>query len=167
MDHSKTYLFNLTFGESRDTYDADGKVLEESGRIPQASEVEGVLASFVGLVDQKPPPYSALRVNGKRAYDLARKGVQLELESRKVLINSLSFDGFADPRTTRLVVDCGRGCYVRSLAVDIAGLLGTLGYVSKLVRLRVGNMYAADSLEMDGLTLEDIARNLVVYNQNP
>jgi tRNA pseudouridine55 synthase len=163
MDHSKTYLFNLTFGESRDTYDANGIVVEKNGLIPGILDVENTIASFIGLVDQRPPAYSALRVNGKRAYDLARKGIRLELGSRKVLINILKFSGFVDRRSIQLVVDCGRGCYVRSLAVDIARSLGALGYVSKLIRLRVGNMYAIDSLEIDKLTSDNIPRNLITY----
>jgi tRNA pseudouridine55 synthase len=163
MDHSKTYLFHLTFGESRDSGDADGSILEEGGLMPGASDLEAILANFLGFLEQRPPAYSAIRVNGKRAYDLARKGIRVELGTRRVLINDIKFSGFVDQRTAELVVDCGRGCYVRSLAEDIARSLGTLGYVSKLIRLRVGDMYATDSLRLEGLDLGKILGNLVVY----
>ncbi|MDR2777675.1 MAG: tRNA pseudouridine(55) synthase TruB [Rickettsiales bacterium] len=163
MDHSKTYLFNLTFGESRDTYDADGNTINRNNLVPEASALESILSNFSGRIEQKPPSFSAIRIDGKRAYDLARRGIQLELREREILINSLKFNGFINSNTAQFLVDCGRGCYVRSLAVDIAGAVGALGYVSKLVRLRVGSLYATDSLEIAGLTPDNVARNLIVY----
>jgi tRNA pseudouridine55 synthase len=164
MDHSKTYLFNLTFGEFRDTFDAEGVVIESNDFIPESKALENVLGRFIGEVEQRPPPYSALKINGKRAYDLARMGLNPEPRERKVLINSLKFVGFVDHRSAQFVVDCGRGCYVRSLAVAVAKALGAIGYVSKLIRLRVGNLYITDSLAMDNLKMEDVMKNLIIYS---
>ncbi|MDR2778593.1 MAG: tRNA pseudouridine(55) synthase TruB [Rickettsiales bacterium] len=163
MNYSKTYLFDITFGEFKDTYDAEGATVEKNGLVPSENDIDSILNNFIGSVDQEPPAYSAIKINGRRACDLARSGVTVELATRKVIINDLKFIGFINYDTARFVVDCSRGCYVRSLAVAMARILGVLGYVSKLVRLRVGNLYISNSLEVSELTLAEITRNLIVY----
>jgi tRNA pseudouridine55 synthase len=163
MNYSKTYLFDVTFGESRDSYDSDGAVTEIDNLVPSHEAVAGIICDFIGLVDQEPPIYSAIKINGRRACDLARDGTMVKLASRKITINDLKFNGFINYNTARFVVDCGRGCYVRSLAVAIAKAIGVLGYVSKLVRLRVGNLYISSSLEISELNFNNVIGNLILY----
>jgi tRNA pseudouridine55 synthase len=163
MNYSKTYLFDVTFGESRDTYDGEGRILEKNDLVPSYGAVISILSDFIGLVDQEPPVYSAIKINGRRACDLARGGTVVKLASRKITINDLKFNGFVNYNIARFIVDCGRGCYVRSLAVAIAETLGVLGYVSKLVRLRVGNLYISNSLEISELSSDNTVRNLIKY----
>ncbi|MDR2077778.1 MAG: tRNA pseudouridine(55) synthase TruB [Rickettsiales bacterium] len=163
MNYSKTYLFDVTFGESRDTYDSAGAATGKNDLVPSGTAIVNILGNFIGVVDQEPPAYSAIKINGRRACDLARSGAIVKLAIRKVIINDLKFNGFINYNTARFVVDCNRGCYVRSLAVAMADALGVLGYVSKLVRLRVGNLYISNSLEIDELNLNSAIENLIKY----
>ncbi|MDR0571280.1 MAG: tRNA pseudouridine(55) synthase TruB, partial [Rickettsiales bacterium] len=120
INHKKRYLFCLTFGEMRTTYDTEGDVIEKNNYIPSESSIQSVLKNFIGEIEQMPPAFSALKINGRRAYEMARNGQKVELKPRNVIVDSLQFNGFLDETTAEFVVDCGRGCYVRSLGVDIA-----------------------------------------------
>ena len=162
MDHRKEYLFHLTFGELRDTADAEGVVLETSDVVPSIEQINTVLSSFVGVIKQTPPVYSAIKVGGKRACDLVREGKSVELQARDIVIHSLKCNGFVDEKTAEFVVECGRGCYVRSLGVDLAKSLGAIGYLSKIERLRVGDFEIVDAVDVDGLTLDKVLENLIV-----
>jgi tRNA pseudouridine55 synthase len=159
IGHKKQYLFDLTFGEMRTTYDAEGDVVERNPLIPQLSDVEGILKNFVGDILQMPPSFSALKINGRRAYDLARSGKEVNLEARNVTVDSLLCNGFVGENTVEFVVDCGRGCYVRSLGVDIARSLGAVGYISKIVRRKVGSFCVEDAIEIDDNTDIGFIRN--------
>lgn len=162
MNHTKTYLFHLTFGELRDTYDSEGIILDKNDFVPKIDSIENVLKNFIGTIKQTPPVYSAIKINGKRACDLARDGKTIELQPRNIIINSLKINGFINTNTIELVVDCGRGCYVRSLGVDIATNLGAIAYVSKIERLRVGKFEIKNSINMDELNFETISKNLII-----
>jgi tRNA pseudouridine55 synthase len=162
INHKKQYLFHLTFGEMRDTYDAEGKIIEENPHIPLLNDIENILKNFIGNISQMPPIFSALKINGKRAYDLAREGKEVNLEPRNVLIDRLICNGFVDKNTAEFVVECGRGCYVRSLGVDIAKSLGAVGYISKIIRERVGNFCIDDAITIDdNVDIEFIKKNLI------
>ena len=162
MDHRKEYLFHLTFGELRDTADNEGVILETNDIVPTVEQINTVLGNFVGVIKQTPPIYSAVKIGGKRACDLVREGKSVELQARDIVIYSLKCNGFVGEKTVEFVVECGRGCYVRSLGVDLAKSLGTVGYLSKIERLRVGDFDIDDAVDVDGLDLGGVLENLIV-----
>lgn len=138
MDGRKEYRFTLRFGEARSTEDAEGEVTETSEARPADAAIGGALQVFLGEIEQRPPAFSALKIDGKRAYDLARAGEAVELKSRKVLIERLEFIGRPDRDHADFVVGCGKGTYIRSLGRDLALALGTVGHLSALRRTAAG-----------------------------
>jgi len=138
MDGRKLYHFTIRWGEERDTDDAEGRVIETSDRRPSPDDVRAVLPSFTGVIEQVPPRYSAIKVEGERAYDLARDGEAVELAARPVEISRLDLVSSSDRDHAALEAECGKGTYVRALARDIGRLLGCFGHVSALRRVAVG-----------------------------
>lgn len=150
LDASKVYSFTVKFGAETSTLDLEGEVIATSDTIPEAAEVAQVLPLFTGPISQVPPAYSALKVDGERAYDLARKGVEVELASRDVTIHSLDLvDGGEDWVTLRAHVS--KGTYIRSLARDIALALGSRGHVTVLRRESAGPFTLAQAISLDRL----------------
>lgn len=137
QDAIKKYRFTVCWGEQRSTDDAEGEVVAQSDVRPAPDEIEAILRCFVGDIQQMPPRFSALKVDGQRAYDLARAGEDVQLKSRTIFIQSLEMIDHSDDWASFEVV-CGKGTYVRSLARDMAIALGTVGYVSALRRCAVG-----------------------------
>jgi tRNA pseudouridine55 synthase len=154
MDADKTYRFTIAWGRTTATFDREGETTESSDVRPTIAEVEAVLPRFIGEVDQVPPAYSAIKVDGERAYDLARAGEIVELASRKVNIHTLRVVGAADADHLTLEMDCGKGTYVRALVRDIAAAVGACGHVDELRRTRVGAFTEADSVTLE--SLEDL-----------
>jgi tRNA pseudouridine55 synthase len=138
VDGDKLYRFTMRFGEATDTDDAEGAVIARSAVRPSRAEIETVLPRFVGEISQVPPRYSALKVEGARAYDLARENQDFELAPRAALIESLKLVAMPDADTCVIEARCGKGTYVRALARDLGEALGTLAHVTELRRLRVG-----------------------------
>jgi tRNA pseudouridine55 synthase len=138
MDGRKEYRFTLCFGQARSTEDAEGEVTATSDLRPTDEEIRRALAAFVGDIEQVPPAFSALKVEGKRAYDLARAGQPVDLKPRRVLIERLALLGRPDTDHADFVVSCGKGTYIRSLGRDLALSLGTVGHLSALRRTAVG-----------------------------
>jgi tRNA pseudouridine55 synthase len=138
MDGRKLYRFTVRWGEERDTDDAEGRVIETSNRRPSPDEIRALLPSFTGAIEQVPPRYSAIKVEGERAYDLARDGGTVELQSRPVEISRLELAATPDPDHAVLEAECGKGTYVRALARDMGRRLGCFGHVSALRRVAVG-----------------------------
>jgi tRNA pseudouridine55 synthase len=138
MDGRKEYRFTLCFGQARSTEDAEGEVTATSDLRPADEAIRRALAAFVGDIEQVPPAFSALKVEGKRAYDLARAGEPVDLKPRRVLIERLALLGRPDTDHADFVVSCGKGTYIRSLGRDLALSLGTVGYLSALRRTAVG-----------------------------
>jgi tRNA pseudouridine55 synthase len=138
MDGRKEYRFTLCFGQARSTEDAEGEVTATSDLRPADEAIRRALATFVGDIEQVPPAFSALKVEGKRAYDLARAGEPVDLKPRRVLIERLALLGRPDTDHADFVVSCGKGTYIRSLGRDLALSLGTVGYLSALRRTAVG-----------------------------
>ena len=136
MDGRKTYAFSLRFGVQTDTDDAEGRPVATSGARPGDEAIRAVLPRFTGRIEQMPPAFSALKIDGKRAYELARADQPVVLKPRKVEIFSLEMVG--RPDAADFVVDCGKGTYIRSLARDLALALGSVGHVAALRRTRVG-----------------------------
>jgi len=152
MDGDKEYEFTIRWGEQRDTDDAEGKVTAKNDSRPTEAEIKSALPNFVGTVQQTPPAFSAIKLQGERAYDIARAGGTPEMKSRAVTIHALELTGMPDADHATFHVHCGKGMYVRSLARDLALKLGTCGYVNTLRRTRVGPfaLQAAISLEKLG-----------------
>jgi tRNA pseudouridine55 synthase len=138
MDGRKEYRFTLRFGQARSTEDAEGEVTATSDLRPTDEAIRCALLAFVGEVEQVPPAFSALKVEGKRAYDLARAGESVDLKPRRIVIERLEFVGRPDTDHADFVVSCGKGTYIRSLGRDLALSLGTVGYLSALRRTAVG-----------------------------
>jgi tRNA pseudouridine55 synthase len=180
LDASKTYAFTIEFGEETDTLDKEGQVVATSDRRPPMAAVMAILEHFTGEIEQTPPAYSALKVDGQRAYDRARAGEDLKLESRRVTIHSLepvgggarepldsafaTTSGRPDPfdpaaplelsDCVTLLADVSKGTYVRSLARDIARALGTVGHVTYLRRTKAGPFSEKQAISLD--ILEEI-----------
>ncbi|AXB75845.1 tRNA pseudouridine(55) synthase TruB [Novosphingobium sp. P6W] len=151
LDATKTYLFTVRFGTQTDTLDLEGKVVAESDVQPSQVEVEAVLARFTGPIEQVPPAYSALKVDGERAYDLARAGVEVELKSRSVTIHELGMDAFDAQEGATLRAKVSKGTYIRSLARDIALALGSRGTVTMLRRIQAGPFEGSQAIPLDKL----------------
>jgi tRNA pseudouridine55 synthase len=151
MDAEKTYVFTACWGEGRDSDDTEGRVTATSEKRPTATEIEAALPAFTGLITQIPPAYSAVKVDGERAYDLARDGEIVELEPRSVLVRSVRLLGLPDPDHAEFEMHCGKGTYVRAWVRDLALDLGTFGHVSALRRTRVGGFRAEDATPLETL----------------
>ena len=138
MEGRKAYRFTARWGEERDTDDAEGKVVASSAARPTPDEVRALLPRFTGTIAQVPPRFSALKIEGERAYDLAREGRQVELAPRPVEIHRLDLVDTPDADHAVLEAECGKGTYVRALARDFGRELGCLGHVVALRRTSVG-----------------------------
>ena len=177
LDSDKIYVFTIQFGEETDTLDTEGEVVERSERRPPMAAIAAVLDHFTGDIEQVPPAYSAVKIDGKRAYDRARAGEEVAMKTRSVTIHSLGFEseredaelrsafattaGRPDPydpqapleladRVT-LVAHVSKGTYVRSLARDIAHALGTVGHVTYLRRIKAGPFREEQAISLDML----------------
>lgn len=150
VDAAKAYEFDITFGTSTDTLDAEGEIIGRSDVRPTRDQIEAVLPRFVGAVNQIPPKYSAIKIDGKRAYDLARAGTPVEMKTRIVQIDAVQLITLSGD-VASLTVDCGKGTYVRSLARDICEAVGAEGHVSRLRRTRVGPFDLSRSITLDAL----------------
>jgi len=138
MDGRKEYRFTLRFGEARSTDDGEGAVTATSEDRPSDQAIRAALPRFTGHVEQTPPAFSALKIGGQRAYDLARAGQTVDLKPRQVMIDRLELVSRPDADHADFVVGCGKGTYIRSLGRDLAQALGTVGHLSALRRTAVG-----------------------------
>ena len=138
LDDEKEYEFTVQFGTATDSYDLDGQITEENTIYPETESILKILPEFMGEISQVPPKFSAIKVNGQRAYDLARAGEEVILEKRTVYIKDLEFLERPDERSASFRMRCSKGTYVRSFAVDLASALGAIGHLSYLRRTSVG-----------------------------
>jgi tRNA pseudouridine55 synthase len=138
MDGRKEYRFTLRFGEARSTEDAEGEVTSTSAARPSDADIRVAVGRFVGEIEQVPPAFSALKVDGKRAYDLARAGEAVALKPRRVSIERLELLHRPDADQADFAVACGKGTYIRSLGRDLALVLGTVGHLAALRRTAAG-----------------------------
>ena len=148
--NSKKYIFRIKWREQTSTDDAEGEILNVSNKIPDEDEINKIIFSFLGQVDQVPPKASAIKVNGKRAYSILRDKKNFTLRSKKVFLKEILFLG-SNKDTSEFMIECGKGYYVRSLARDIALKLGTFGHVVELKRTKVGNFVDKTSILLDDL----------------
>ncbi|CAL1690045.1 tRNA pseudouridine synthase B [Brevundimonas subvibrioides] len=152
MEAEKVYRFTINWGVSTDSVDREGEIIGRSDVRPPVEAVRAALPAFVGEIDQTPPRFSAIKVDGQRAYDLAREGADFELESRRVTIHSAEVTDAPDADHVELTIRTGKGVYVRSLARDLAVMLGAEGHVSALRRERVGPFSVENAVTLDFLT---------------
>ena len=151
MEGEKLYRFTVRWGDLTDTLDSEGKIVATSDVRPDRAAIEAVLPRFTGEIEQVPPSFSAIRVNGERAYDLAREGEMVELDARTIRIDALDLVDCPDDDHAVFEMRCGKGSYVRSMARDLAHALGTEGHVTALRRLVVGRFVEAESTTLDEL----------------
>lgn len=150
QDGMKTYEFTVSWGEQRSTDDSEGDVIASSDVRPSLEQIKSALPAFIGEIEQIPPKFSAIKIDGERAYDLARDGEDFEIKAREVYIESVELVE-ARENEADLVMSCGKGTYVRALARDLALKLGTYGFVSALRRTRVGPFNAQEALTLEKL----------------
>jgi len=151
MDGRKVYRFTVRWGEERDTDDAEGRVAAVSTERPDAAAIRALLPRFTGLIEQVPPRFSAVKIEGERAYDLARDGEAVELEPRPIDIHRLDLVEMPDADHSVFAAECGKGAYVRALARDMGRALGCFGHVAALRRTAVGPFTEDVAISLEGL----------------
>ncbi len=150
MEADKAYRFTITFGTTTDSFDAEGRVTAQSDARPTKAAVEAAIPAYIGVIDQVPPAFSAIKVDGKRAYDLAREGIEVELKARQVEVFDLILETFETDAVT-LNLFCGKGTYVRSIARDLCVDLGVCGHVTMLRREQVGAFETKTAITLEKL----------------
>lgn len=162
LDDDKEYLAEVMLGKSTDTYDCEGAVISEFHSEITAPQLTEVLKVFEGEILQTPPIYSAIKVKGKKLYEYARKGQEVEIEPRKVFIERIELKDFDEEKqVAQILIKCSKGTYIRSIAHDLGQNLGTGAYLSKLTRTRAGNFLIENSIQLEDLTVEDIKKYLI------
>ena len=156
QDGEKAYRFTVRWGVETDSDDAEGQVARTSATRPATAEIEALLPVFTGTIEQVPPAYSAIKVDGARAYDLARGGEFFELAARPVTIHALRLVQAAADHAV-FEAECGKGTYVRAIARDLGRALGCLGHVTALRRTRVGPFFEADSVALETVSADPAA----------
>ncbi len=157
----KTYDFEVTFGESRTTDDKEGDVIETSFVRPTLDQIQSLLPKFTGEIEQFPPIFSAIKVNGRRSYEMARSGQTVTLASRKITVHSLEVTQWLSPDQCQFRMVCGSGTYVRSLGRDLAVALGTVAHISELRRIQDGKFKIEDAISLE--KLKEIAHKEEMY----
>ena len=155
INHDKKYIVELQLGTKTDTADGEGKIVKQqpvNKEILTTKNIEKILQSFVGKQEQIPPIYSAIKINGKKLYEYARKGQEIELKPRKIEIYNIKLINYSvEEKKIKFEVFCGKGTYIRSLCEDIAIKFGTVGYMKSLKRIQVGDFKIEDSITIDEL----------------
>lgn len=163
MDGAKVYRFSVAWGVATDTDDREGRVIAESDVRPSAEAIRSALPAFLGDIEQVPPKYSAIKVDGQRAYDLARSNKEVDLKPRAVRIDSFELITGQNPDHADFEVTCGKGTYIRALVRDVAEQLGTYGHITALRRTRCGVFDEKTAISLDKLdTLGHKAADLEV-----
>lgn len=151
VDDQKSYRFRVRWGEETDSADCDGTVVAQSAVRPDRAQIMTALTDFTGKIDQVPPAFSAIKINGERAYNLARNGEAVELAPRTVTVDELTLLDVCDGHSATFEVVCGKGTYIRSIARDLGRKLGCLGHVIELRRTGVGSFDEAQAVTLDQL----------------
>ena len=170
IEHDKEYEIVLKLGISTETMDGEGKVIENKEveeELLDKKHVEEILESFVGKQKQTPPIYSAIKVKGKKLYEYARRGEKVEIPKREIEIYEIKLIAInREKKEIEFKVSCSKGTYIRSLCTDIAKKLGTIGYMSELKRLKVGNFKIEDTIIIDeNIRKEDIEKKLITIEE--
>ena len=160
MDGTKRYRFTVRWGEARDTDYADGMVTATSAVRPTSDRIGAALGAFVGEIEQIPPAYSAIKIDGERAYDLARKKLPVSPATRLVRIDAFTLISIDDADHASFDVTCGKGTYMRALARDLGLALGTFGHISALCRIAVGPFSETDAVSLEALEADGVEAHL-------
>lgn len=159
----KAYIATLQFGKTTDTYDIEGQFVSQSDKKVSKDDVINILKKYEGEIEQVPPIYSALKVNGKKLYEYAREGKDVEIKSRKIVIEKIELLSFDDElQQAEIYVKCSKGTYIRSLGFDIGNDLEAGAYLSKLVRVQAGDFKLDDSIKLDDLSSYDIVEKNII-----
>ena len=163
LNDEKAYIGRFSFGKKTDSYDIDGEILENFNEKISREELENILQKFQGEIEQTPPIYSAIKVNGKKLYDYARQGQSVEIEKRKVFIENIKLKDFNyNEQWADIYIKCSKGTYIRSIANDLGELLNNGCYLSTLERVQAGDFFVEQSTKLDNIkTLEDVEKNLL------
>ena len=163
LKDDKAYVATVQFGSATDTYDLEGETTKSSDLIPSLDEIEAKLDDFRGEIEQTPPIYSAIKVNGKKLYEYARAGEQVEVKTRKVCISELKLLEYNQKaKTLELYIACSKGTYIRSIANDLGEKLGCFGHLIILVRVQAGDFVVEDAIKLEDLqTKEDVEKQLI------
>lgn len=163
LEDEKAYIGTVQFGKSTDTYDVDGKIVNTSEKQITFEDLENALKDFRGEIEQTPPIYSAIKINGKKLYEYAREGKDVEIKPRKVCIQKLEILSFDEiKQQAELYIECSKGTYIRSIANDLGLALQTYGYLTKLVRVKAGKFTLRESVELNQLnTKEECLAHLI------
>ena len=163
LEDDKAYIGIVQFGSSTTTYDTEGEIVNSSDKQVTAQEIEEKIQNFRGEIEQLPPIYSAIKVNGKKLYEYARKGEEVKIEPRKVNIYKLELINFdIEKQQAELLIECSKGTYIRSIANDLGEALGCFGHLIKLVRTKAGGFEINNSVQLDNLnSIENIKTNLL------
>ena len=163
LKDDKAYIGTIQLGQATTTYDIEGEITKQSDKTPSIEEIKTILGNFRGEIKQLPPIYSAIKVNGKKLYEYAREGKNIEIEPRIVNIDKLDIVNYnSTTRVLEIQVVCSKGTYIRSIANDIGEQLGVYGHLTKLIRIKAGDFKIDSSIKLDELTKkEDVELNLI------
>lgn len=177
LPDDKAYLAFVQFGKSTDTYDTEGNIVFESDKKVTEEDVVKALMNFEGEIEQTPPMYSAIKVNGKKLYEYAREGKTVDVKPRKVIISKIELKSFDfENQQAQIYIECSKGTYIRSIANDLGASLNCGGYLTRLIRTKAGKFLVENSIKMeDYISIEFVQNNLIepismlsyqVYNLN-
>ena len=163
LNDDKAYIGTVQLGKSTTTYDLEGETVEVSDKTPALKEIENELNNFLGDIEQLPPIYSAIKVNGKKLYEYARKGEEVEIKPRSVNISDLKILNYdKENRILELYIKCSKGTYIRSIAHDLGKNLGCFGHLIKLVRVKAGDFEVENSIKLEDLTdIKTVQKHLI------
>lgn len=163
LKDDKAYIATVQLGSSTSTYDTEGEVVKTSDKKVDLSEIESDLEQFRGDISQLPPIFSAIKVNGKKLYEYARKGETVEIKPRQVTINKLDVVGFdCEKQQLELYIDCSKGTYIRSIANDLGEALGCYGHLIKLVRVKAGDFFVENAVKLDELSSKEVVESKLI-----
>jgi len=163
LDDDKEYLATVKFGTDTETYDLEGQITKTYGKKIGKDELKAVLKDFEGEIEQYPPKYSAIKVNGRKLYDYARKGQQVEIKQRKVYISEIKLlDFYEENQSAKILIGCSKGTYIRSVAYDIGQKLNCGGHLIALERTKAGRFCVNNAIKLDDIKdIKDIEKNLI------
>ena len=163
LKDDKAYIGTVQLGRSTTTYDLEGEVVEISDKTPSLEEIEAELNNFRGDIEQLPPIFSAIKVKGKKLYEYARKGEEVEIQPRSVNISELELLNYdKENRTLELYIKCSKGTYIRSIAHDLGKNLNCFGHLIKLVRVKAGDFLVENAIKLDELSsVEEVKKHLI------
>lgn len=167
LEDDKAYIGTVQLGKSTSTYDTEGEVVETSDKKVSKEEILAALVGFRGEIQQLPPIYSAIKVNGKKLYEYARNGEKVEITPRTVTIHKLELINFdEETQTAEVYIECSKGTYIRSIANDLGNVLGCFGHLIKLVRVKAGRFEVENSIKLDDIETVDQVKESLIYPLN-